>query len=370
MQAFRPQREAELVELLAAPGPAFELVGGGTKRGVGRPVSAALLDLGALAGVVDYQPGELVLTARPATTLDDIQVLLGAQRQRLGFEPPGVPGAGPAARQTLGGVLMANSSGSRRITAGSARDHFLGFRAVNGRGEAFVGGGRVVKNVTGFDLPKVMAGSWGTLAALTEVTVRLVPAAESESTLLFAADGVSAAVDLCGQALGSMFEVSSAAFVPGQGVAVRLEGLHSSVQTRIAGLLAALERSAQALLVDEDSRRFWVQVGSAVALDRFAVLWRLSVPPQHAARILDAIQPAGFLLDWGGGLLWLGADRLDATGVRGSLVGGHATLVRASEADRRTTAAFEPPPAAVAAIVQRFKSAFDPANRLNPGRMD
>ena len=208
----RPSNEAELVELLSAAGPAFELVAGGTKRGIGRPVDACIMDLSALCGIVDYQPGELVLTARPATKLTEIETLLGAQRQRLAFEPPMSTLLDQTDGQTLGGVVMANSSGSRRVTAGSARDHFIGFRAVNGRGEAFVGGGRVVKNVTGFDLPKALAGSWGTLAVLTEVTVRVVPAAEFERTLLFAGRDVTVAVELCSLGLGSMFEVSSGCF--------------------------------------------------------------------------------------------------------------------------------------------------------------
>src|SRR5580658_8316429 len=267
----RPGNESELVELFSASGTAFELVAGGTKRGIGKPMDATVLDLSALSGIVDYQPGELVLTARPATPLTQVEALLQSQGQRLGFEPPmgsllEAPGA-----QTLGGVLMANSSGSRRLTAGSARDHFIGFRAVNGRGEPFVGGGRVVKNVTGFDLPKVLAGSWGTLAALTEVTVRVVPAAESETTLLFAVTDAQAAVELCSQALGSIFEVSAAALVPARGVALRLEGLAASVRTRVAGLLAALARTPQALLEAGAAREFWRQVGAVEALGGFPV---------------------------------------------------------------------------------------------------
>jgi glycolate oxidase FAD binding subunit len=366
---FRPDNEAELVELLSEGGPAFELVAGGTKRGIGRPVAAPVLDLSRLSGIVDYQPGELVLTARPATALGEIETLLTAQRQRLAFEPPAPVILNPSRDQTLGGVLMANSSGSRRVTAGSARDHFLGFRAVNGRGEAFVGGGRVVKNVTGFDLPKVLAGSWGTLAALTEVTVRLVPAAEFERTLLFEAASVEAAVARCSAALGSMFAVSSAAYVPGHGVALRLEGLATSVESRAAGLLSALGGSPHAELDAAASLQFWGQVGAAAALAGFPVIWRLSVPPREAARILEEIEAEHFLLDWGGGLIWVGTHQLDATRVRGALRGGHATLIKASQADRRACAVFEPQSAAIAVLAARFKAAFDPDNRLNPGRM-
>jgi glycolate oxidase FAD binding subunit len=367
---LRPGKETELAELLSAPGPAFELVAGGTKRGIGKPVEAALLDLSALSGIVDYQPGELVLTVRPATALDEIEALLATQRQRLAFEPPRTILLDATRIQTLGGVLMANSSGSRRVTAGSARDHFIGLRAVNGRGEAFVGGGRVVKNVTGFDLPKALAGSWGTLAVLTEITVRLVPAAEFERTLMFASVSVAAAVNLCSQALGSMFEVSSAAFVPGRGVALRLEGLATSVESRVAGLLAVLGQALVAVLDGPDSAAFWQQVGAAAALARFPVIWRLSVPPRHAARILDEIQPEDFQLDWGGGLIWIGAQQVDVRRVRGALHGGHATLVRAPLAERRVSSVFEPQSPGIAAIAARFKAAFDPQNRLNPGRMN
>jgi glycolate oxidase FAD binding subunit len=368
--ALRPDNEAELAQLLCAPGPAFELVAGGTKRGIGKPMEAAILDLSALSGIVDYQPGELVLTVRPATTLAQIEALLSTQRQRLAFEPPPATLLDATGEQTLGGVLMANSSGSRRLTAGSARDHFIGLRAVNGRGEAFVGGGRVVKNVTGFDLPKALAGSWGTLAVLTEVTVRLVPAAEFECTLLFATASVGAAVTLCSQALGSMFEVSCAAFVPGRGAALRLEGLTTSVQSRVAGLLAALTQVPDAMLQAADSAAFWQQVGAAARLAQFPVIWRLSVPPRQAARILDEIEPEDFQLDWGGGLIWIGARQLDVQRVRGALRDGHATLVRAPLAERRNCSVFEPQSPAIAAIAARFKAAFDPDQRLNPGRMN
>ena len=366
--AVRPGNEAELVEVLRAPGAAYELVAGGSKRGIGRPMDAVILDLSALCGIVDYQPGELVLTARPATPLAHIEALLAGQRQRLGFEPPPAL-LGPSSEQTLGGVLMANSSGSRRLAAGSARDHFIGLRAVNGRGEAFVGGGRVVKTVTGFDLPKALAGSWGTLAALTEVTVRVVPAAEFECTLWFEAAGAAAAVALCSQALGSVFDVSSAGFVPGRGVALRLEGPAASVRSRAAGLTSVLMRAAHAQLEGPDSAGFWRQMGAGAALARCPVIWRLSVSPRQAARILQQIEPEDFLLDWGGGLIWVGAAEVDAARIRGALHGGHATLIRAPEQRRRALAVFEPQAPALAAIAARFKAAFDPDNRLNPGRM-
>lgn len=367
--SLRPHSEAELAQLLAAPGPAFELVAGGTKRGIGRPVQAQVLDVSGLCGIVDYQPGELVLSARPGTPLAQVEALLGAHGQRLGFEPPECTALQAVGEQTLGGVLMANSSGSRRVTGGSARDHFIGLRAVNGRGEVFVGGGRVVKNVTGFDLPKALAGSWGTLAVLTEVTVRLVPRAEFERTVFLAVSEARAGVGLCSRALGSMFDVSAAAFIPRQGVALRLEGLAASVQSRVEGLLKTLEHSPQSVLDGESSTQFWRGIGAAAALAHCPVIWRISVAPRTAPQILEALQPQEYLLDWGGGLIWMGALTVDATGVRNALKGGHATLIKAPEAQRRAVSVFQPLPPALATIATRLKAAFDPDERLNPGRM-
>jgi glycolate oxidase FAD binding subunit len=205
---------------------------------------------------------------------------------------------------------------------------------------------------------------------LTEITVRLAPAAEFERTLLFAAASAAAAVSLCSQALGSMFEVSSAAFVPGRGAALRLEGLATSVASRGAELLAALGQAPVAALDGPQSAAFWQQVGAAAALVRYPVIWRLSVPPREAARILDEIEPEDFQLDWGGGLIWIGAQQVDVRRVRGALRDGHATLVRAPLAERRSSSVFEPQSAAIAAIAARLKAAFDPQNRLNPGRMN
>jgi glycolate oxidase FAD binding subunit len=164
--------------------------------------------------------------------------------------------------------------------------------------------------------------------------------------------------------------VSSAAFVPGRGVALRLEGLATSVRSRVAGLLTALSESPIAVLEAADSAAFWQQVGAAAALARFPVIWRLSVPPRQAARIVDEIQPEGFQLDWGGGLIWIGAQQVEVRRVRGALRGGHATLIRAPLDERRTSGVFEPQSPAIAAIAARFKAAFDPQNRLNPGRMN
>jgi glycolate oxidase FAD binding subunit len=152
-------------------------------------------------------------------------------------------------------------------------------------------------------------------------------------------------------------------------VAVRLEGLMKSVASRVTGLLLALKQSPHTLLESVPSEGFWREVGAVAALARFPVIWRLLVPPRQAARIVEQIEPEEFQLDWGGGLIWIGAHQVDAVRVRGALHGGHATLIKASAAERRANAVFEPQAAALVAVAARFKSAFDPDNRLNPGRM-
>src|SRR6516162_3536052 len=207
-----------VAEALAAAEP-LELIAGGSKRGLGRPLQLPrTLDLSHLAGIRDYQPSELVLTAAAATPLEEIDAALAQTRQMLAFEPPdwgsllGLP-ASAASRRTLGGALVCNLSGPRRIKAGAARDHFLGFRGVSGRGEVFKAGGKVVKNVTGYDLCKLMAGSYGTLAALEEVTIKVLPRPETVSTILLCGLDAAAAVRRLGRALASPHEVSGAVYI-------------------------------------------------------------------------------------------------------------------------------------------------------------
>src|SRR5215813_64753 len=193
---------------------ALDLIGHGSKRAIGRPAQSDLtLDLSGLTGVTLYEPEELVLAARAGTPLAEIEALIAAQGQMLAFEPMDYAPllGGPSGRATIGGVLAANLSGPRRLKAGAARDHFLGFSAVSGRGESFKSGGRVVKNVTGYDLCKVMAGSWGTLAALTEVTIKVLPRPETEQTLLIRGLDPARAVEAMTLAMGSACDVSGAA---------------------------------------------------------------------------------------------------------------------------------------------------------------
>jgi glycolate dehydrogenase FAD-binding subunit len=386
---------------LAAQEP-VEVVAGGSKRWLGRPVQAAhRLDLARLSGIRDYAPSELVLTAGAGTPLGEIARVLEEAGQMLAFEPPdwrGLLGSGgeDSTGPTLGGVLGCNLSGPRRIKAGAARDHFLGFRAVSGRGEIFKAGGKVIKNVTGYDLPKLMAGSYGTLAALEEVTIKVLPRSETVATLLFTNLDPAAAGCLMAAALGSPHEVSGAAYLPaetamplslpaGSGtVALRLEGPAQSVEFRRDSFVRQHRRAdAVEVLFGFEAIALWRAISEAAPLSGLAgrAVWRISVAPargaelgQVLARTLDAV----WFLDWGGGLVWIAVAEAGDAGaavIRAAIRGpdggdtGHATLIKASPALRGSVAVFEPEPAPLAALSRRVKDAFDPAHILNPGRM-
>ena len=407
MTRFLPADLAELRDAVAAGLAAeepIEIVGGGSKRALGRPLQTPhLLDLSRLSGIRDYAPSELVLTAGAATPLAEIERTLAEAGQMLAFEPPDwralLGGEGePACQPTLGGALACNLSGPRRIKAGAARDHFLGFRAVSGRGESFKAGGKVVKNVTGYDLCKLMAGSYGTLAALEEVTVKVLPRSEAVATVLFSGVAPGPAVRLMGMALGSPHEVSGAAYLPAgtaglrEGrVALRVEGPAPSVMARRDSLLqehrAVIQGAGTAeLLGDAKSAALWRAVGEVAPLlePGERAVWRISVAPARGAELAEALARAlgaEFLLDWGGGLVWAavpelaGANDAGAEAIRRAIRGsdgsgtGHATLVKGSAALRRAVAVFEPLPAPLTALSRRVKEAFDPKHILNPGRM-
>jgi glycolate oxidase FAD binding subunit len=387
-------------DALAAEGP-LEIVAGGTKRGLGRPLQLPrTLDLSGLAGIRDYEPSELVLTAGAATRLTEIDAALAAGGQMLAFEPPnwdGLYGLPPAAagHSTLGGVLAGNLSGPRRLKAGAARDHFLGFRGVSGRGEVFKAGGKVVKNVTGYDLPKLMAGAFGTLAVLEEVTVKVLPRPETACTVLLDRLDPAAATWAMTAALASPHEVSGAAYLPGKAVlpttagmgdvaALRLEGPAPSVAFRRERLLAELAAGRDSAVLDDDaSADFWRAVGDAAPLAGLAdgTVWRVSVAPSRGARLGEAIGhrlDAAWYLDWAGGLLWAAVGNAEDGGaamIRAAIRGadghgtGHATLIRGSAALRQAVAVFEPEPPALAALSARVKQGFDPQRILNRGRM-
>ncbi len=375
---------------------ALELAGQGSKRAIGRPSQTDLtLDLSALTGVTLYEPEELVLSAKAGTPLADIEALLAQNNQQLAFEPMDYgPLLGqPAGRGTLGGAIAVNLSGPRRIKAGAARDHFLGVHAVTGRGDSIKSGGRVVKNVTGYDLCKLFAGSFGTLAAMTDITVKVLPRAETEATVIISGLDDTRACQAMSAALGSPNDVSAAAHLPDHLVswfdglpsaeaatALRLEGFAPSVAHRKEALAALLQPfGAVAILEPDASGALWRQVREvrpfAAEASRERPLWRISTAPARGHRIAELITPAAQMFyDWGGGLVWVAMpipDEPDAASIRNAVaqVGGHATLIRAPAAVRAAVDVFEPEAPGLAALTKRVKESFDPKGVLNPGRM-
>jgi glycolate oxidase FAD binding subunit len=400
---LKPRDAKEVEETIGwalAEGKTLELVGRGTKRAIGRAAQwDASLDLSGLSGVTLYEPEELVLSAKAGTPIAEIEALVAASRQELAFEPMdyavllgGQTGAG-----TIGGVIAANLSGPRRIKAGAARDHFLGVNAVSGRGEIFKSGGRVVKNVTGYDLCKLIAGSWGTLAAMTDVTIKTLPRSETEQTVLVLGQDDVTARKVMAAALGSFGDVSAAVHLPAAvaariaetsgaqaaATAFRLEGVAPSVAQRKAILETLLAPfGALATLGEQSSRALWRAIRDVVpfaakgpAGDRD--IWRISTAPAQGSevgRALVAAANAEVLYDWAGGLIWAAlppADDASAPLVRATVAksGGHATLIRAPAAVRAKVDVFAPEPEGLAALTKRVRNGFDPHGVLNPGRM-
>jgi len=385
---YRPADEKQLIEIVAAAAAgeeALEIVAGGSKRNLGRPPQLPhTLDVAAFAGVRQYEPEELVLTAGAATPLSEIESALAAKRQMLAFEPADwrtLLGS-TAASPTLGGVVACNLSGPRRIRQGAARDHVLGVAAVSGRGEAFKAGGRVVKNVTGYDLCKLLAGSYGTLAVMTEISVKVLPAPEATRTVALAGLDDARAVAAMTHGLNSPHELSGAAHLPkadGRAQTIlRVEGPVPSVEARSQALRDELKPFGAAEIVgDAESIELWAAVRDAQPLAAGErALWRVSLAPTASPAFLGAVRAAldvEYFLDWGGGLVWLavqGANDGGAGPIRAALGGqGHATLIRASAALRAAVPVFEPLPSALAALSARVKDGFDPKRILNRGRL-
>lgn len=365
-----PRDAADLAQIVAdaaADGTRLELVSGGTRAGFGAPRDAQAVSLAALSGVVDYDPAELVLTLRPATPLAEVQALLAGAGQMLAFEPWGAPGA------TIGGTVAAGVAGSRRVTAGSARDHLLGFAAVSGRGERFVAGAKVVKNVTGYDLPKLMAGSWGRLGAMTELTLKVLPAPRETVTLAAAGLAPAAAHAAMACALGSNAEVSAAAHLSRGVTLLRVAGFGPSVAARCAILPGLLAGHCPLQRLDEaDAEPLWAEAMTGAAL-RGAVLWQVHLPPRQAPAVIAALDEAGlatdWAMDWGGARIWLATDaQSDRLRAMVTPFGGEATLVRAPEPMRARVPALHPRTPGVAALEQRVRRAFDPAGVFATGR--
>jgi glycolate oxidase FAD binding subunit len=384
-----PRDEAELAEAVAeaaAAGRRLEIVGGGTRRALGRPVQADVrLSTRGLSGIALYEPAALTLVAGAGAPLAEIEAMLAAEGQRLPFEPIDHRALlGSQGEPTLGGVAAVNASGPRRIQVGACRDALLGVRFVDGRGRRLKSGGRVMKNVTGYDLVKLSCGAYGTLGALTELAFKLQPIPEATRVLLFDGLDDARAVEALSAALGSPFDVSGAAHAPagvdGEPVTmIRVEGFEASVEHRAKALRERLSGFG-APRVEGDPERTaagwrWIRDVEAFA-GREGAVWRVSVKPSDGPPLVAALgdRVRGALYDWGGGLVWLlteenGDAGAAATRAEAARRGGHATLIRARPETRRAVSPFHPEPPVLARLSTELRRRFDPQGVLNPGRM-
>lgn len=373
MKAMRPGSEAELAEAVrAATGP-LAVRGGGTR---GCSLAGEVLETGGLSGIKLYEPGALTLVAGAGTPVVEIETALAGEGQRLAFEPMDHRGLlGTDGEPTIGGVMAANVSGPRRVQVGAARDFALGVRFVDGTGQVVKNGGRVMKNVTGYDLVKLMCGSRGSLGVLTEVSLKVLPAPETEATLVMRRLGTGDAVRAMASALGSPFEVTGAAFgpVPSDAAALclRLEGFADSVDYRAGELRRRLGEFGEAELVEaEASREIWRDIRDVTVFRDAPVVVRVSLKPSDAPDLLRAVDGSA-LLDWGGGLVWVAGegDLLSPLRAVCAEKGGHATLVKAPAEMCEGVAMFQPEAAPVAALTRGLRQRFDPRGILNPGLM-
>ena len=377
------QTADDLIDLIAdatRAGQRLAIRGGGSKSGIGAPTpEAILLDMRGFSGVIDYDSAELVLTAGAATPLAEIEILVAQRNQMLAFDPfdhGPIFGTTPGAA-TLGGILAAGVAGSQRVTHGGARDHLLGFEAVSGQGERFVAGAKVVKNVTGFDLPKLAAGSWGRLFAMTQVTLKVLPAPRTRLTKQVKGLDFAEAQRAMSAALGSQADVAAAAYLPAHGgvpatAAVRIQGFGPSVVARAAMLDTLLGRFGTVHTPsEEEADEIWGELRLLARLGSARPLWRINVAPSRSPAVVAALaaQGAEWLCDWGGGLIWATVEgEPDLLRALVAEAGGHATLVRAPEAMRCAVPALHPQPRGVVSLEARIRRAFDPAGVFETGR--
>jgi len=401
---IRDAKDVEAVVRAAIAGEQpLEIIGHGSRRGIGQVMATnAVLDLSALNAVTSYEPNELIITVKAGAPLADVLSLIDSRNQQFAFDPMDTaPLLGTAGLGTIGGMIGTGLAGPRRIKAGGARDHLLGAHAVSGFGDSFKTGGKVVKNVTGYDLCKLLAGSFGTLAVMTEVTLKVTPRPESERTLVLRSLDDLTANRAMTAALGSPFDVSAVAHLPpsalrpsasglerlgspdGAVTLVRLEGIVASAVHRAASLAKTLEPFGAAdMLEDAASAEVWRSIrdvepfAARGALGAWPV-WRIVCPPAAGGALGQALarETGGEVIyDWGGGLIWAALPpKPDAQAAlvrsRVDAAGGHAMLLRASEEVRRSVDVFHPQAQGVAALGQRVRQSFDPKQILNRGRM-
>jgi glycolate oxidase FAD binding subunit len=378
--ALCPTTTDELCDVISGAvrdGTKLRLRGGGSKDAIGAPTPRVpTLDMRGFSGVVAYDPPELVMTAKAGTALSEIEAVVAAEGQMLAFDPydhgpmfGNAPGAA-----TIGGIVVSGVAGPRRLSCGGARDHLLGFEGVSGNGEGFKAGSRVVKNVTGFDLSKLIAGSWGRLVAVTQVTLKVLPRAPIHATVLLNGLETEAAVAAMARAMGSPAGIAAAAHVPDwQGAPAtlfRIDGIEESIAARTKSLAALFANAGRMqTLDDETSASLWNRIRTAAALPADRPLWRIVVAPRKAPAVIETLGDKRWILDWAGGLIWA-ASTIEAGTIRAAAeaAGGHATLIRGDAVLRAGVPALHPPARGVAALESSIRRAFDPGQVFDCGR--
>jgi glycolate oxidase FAD binding subunit len=350
MQAIEQFKEQVLAA--ASAGRALRIRGGGTKDWYGQRLEGEILDTRGHVGIVDYEPTELVITARCGTLLAEIEAVLAERNQMLAFEPPHF-----GAAATLGGAVAAGLSGPRRANSGALRDFVLGAKIMDGKGDVLNFGGQVMKNVAGYDVSRLLAGSLGTLGLLLEVSLKVLPRAFAETSLRFEIGEIDAIRKL-NEWGGQPLPISASCWFDGV-LMLRLSGAQAAVDAAVKSLGGEVVPGADAFWnsLREQRHEFFAGEGA---------LWRLSVPSTTGAIVLRGRQ----LIEWGGAQRWLraGLEEASAQDIRRTVaaVGGHATLFRGGD---KGVGVFHPLAPGVAKINQRMKAAFDPSNIFNPGRM-
>tara|TARA_B110000438_G_scaffold270846_1_gene288288 strand:- start:1293 stop:2561 length:1269 start_codon:yes stop_codon:yes gene_type:complete len=406
-ESIYPENEKEVADIIKKhykSGKAIEIVGSGSKRKIGKPIQCEkILNFSKLEGIIEYLPEELYIKVKTGTKIDKIENELTKNKQQLAFEPIdfGYLFLGKSNCGTAGGHVSCNISGPRRFKSGSIRDHILGFRAVNGRGEIIKSGGTVVKNVTGYDLSKLICNSYGTLAALTEITFKVLPAAPESKTLIIHNLDLSFSTQYLEKAISTPVEVSGASFLPvdpicnscemnikdtiklndlkyeGSMTAMRLEGSKKSIDERMKNLKKELNVSNKSISILDtfQSEIFWKKIRN---LEIFSAtknnIIRIVIPPSECCKLIYEL-PKNFkyFLDWGGSLIWMEACELTEhifESIRKKVVkhGGYLSMIKNSDYLPYVEDVFTIDRARFN-ISQNIKKSFDPKRILNPGKM-
>lgn len=365
--------EKDLVEAVKAADGPLAVTGGGTR---GFAPAGAALSVAGLSGITLYEPGALTMVAQAGTPVAEIETALAKENQRLAFEPMDHRGLlGTKGRPTIGGIFAANVSGPRRIAVGAARDFLLGVRFVDGAGAVVKNGGRVMKNVTGYDLVKLMAGSFGTLGVLSEVSFKVLPCPETEASLVVQGLDDAGAIAALARGMGSPFEVTGAAHDPANGQTVlRIEGFETSVAYRMQRLKDLLADAGGEILEWDAgaSAAFWVAQRDVTAFadgDGDGDIWRISCKPSDGPALAANAAAEAHRYDWAGGLIWLRTEPGSDVRARFGAFDGHATLLRGADETRAKLGVFQPETPGVARLTAGLRARFDPRGIFNSGLM-